>query len=91
MPMGVRLAGAFKVQASKELKRVLSAKGQLDMTNWSTPYNSSRTRLASSMISTAGPSWRSDRPRSMAGRSPGSDTAKPPEAESRIKQLYPAA
>ena len=33
--------------------------------------SSSRTRDASSTSSTAGPSWRSDRPRSMAGRSPG--------------------
>ena len=34
-------------------------------------HSSSRTRLASSTISTAGPTWRGDRPRSMAGRSPG--------------------
>ena len=45
-------------------------------------HSSSRTRDASSTSSTAGPSWRSDRPRSMAGRSPGSDTANPPAASS---------
>src|SRR5215208_7001909 len=51
-------------------------------------HNSSRTRLASSTISTAGPSWRSDRPRSIAGRSPGSETAKrPPELGPAITYL----
>ena len=45
----------------------------------SSPTSSSRTQLSSSTISTAGPSWRSDRPRSMAGRSPGRLTADPPD------------
>ena len=45
-------------------------------------HSSSRNRLASSTSSSAGPSWRSDRPRNMAGRWPGRLTANPPETSS---------
>ena len=46
-------SSAFKVQGFKELKRVLSAERQLDMTNWSTPFVARDARVQLCKINAA--------------------------------------